>query len=414
MPRTIKTIKTYSDDPDQEFLTGNNGGGAKPADPLPPPIPSGPPGFADFKSRFLNQKKSNARVYIRTPEGREYCFMDTLDKIQSEETLRQYHERSKRAHEPGQYWIAVEYDGQVFEDYGPILIAPQKPEPVASMQGSYMGSGVADYIHQRITALEQNQNQKQSPNDLLTLVDAIGRLDQMRTSHQPPPQERMTADETLKWIEVGRTLASAGTEVNGWSILRDAVSSIAGAVAPIAVPHLAAWWANRNATESSHVPNQPLASNAPNPPQVNTGQPAIQSTESKPLPLPLPQPAAAVPADPLEGIPKLDLMHADEATLKMLRQGVDYLKGEAKKGTHPGFYIDYVLKNDWMPQNDGLISAIAWNDFPAFVEHVDKEIGSEPYREWFQYFYNGLRSAVISTDPVGMDTGRAGGDRGHP
>lgn len=410
MPRTIKTIKTYSDDPDQEFLSGNS---AKPSDALPPPLPFGPPGFADFKSRFLNQKKSNARVYIKTSEGREYCFMDTLDKIQSEETFRQYHERSKRAHEPGQYWVAVEYDGQVFEDYGPILIAPQKPEPVAGMQGAYMGGGVADYIHQRITALEQNQQQRQSPNDLLTLVDAIGRLDQMRGAHQPPPQERLSADETLKWIEVGKTLSSAGTEVNGWSILRDAVSAIAGAVAPVIVPHAMAWWQQRNADPAaSHNPNHPNPPQRPDsPPVVQPVQPALPMPEPKPIPPPE-VPVAAM--ETMEAIPRLDLAHADEATLKLLRQGVDFLKGEAKKGVHPGQYIDYVLQNDWQPTNDKLISSIAWNQFPAFAQYVDKEIESEQYRQWFRYFYDGLRSAVTGTDPVAVDTGGQAGNGGHP
>jgi hypothetical protein len=92
----------------------------------------------------------------------------------------------------------------------------------------------------------------------------------------------------------------------------------------------------------------------------------------------------------------------------LIQGGLNYLKKKCLAGLQPDFIIEWVENNaeDYQP----LIHMALNLPFEEFVK-IDAEIEREPFKQWFTELFNGLRSAFISPDSVGVDTPGDGGGR---
>jgi len=93
-----------------------------------------------------------------------------------------------------------------------------------------------------------------------------------------------------------------------------------------------------------------------------------------------------------------------------LKQGIEYLKAKCLKNSDPELYVAMVVDNADVPMYQPLIHAILTTEFSVFTT-IDPAIANPPFRAFFEYIYNGIRSAFAQDDTVGMDTGREPGDR---
>ena len=98
---------------------------------------------------------------------------------------------------------------------------------------------------------------------------------------------------------------------------------------------------------------------------------------------------------------------SQEQQIEAIRQGLAYLKKQCLKGVNPELIVEWVENNaeDYQP----LIHNVLNLPFEKFVE-IDAEIGNEPFKQWFTGLFNGLRSAFVPDNTVGMDSPGEHGD----
>ena len=92
-----------------------------------------------------------------------------------------------------------------------------------------------------------------------------------------------------------------------------------------------------------------------------------------------------------------------------LKQGIDYLKAKCLKNSDPELYVAMVVDNADVPMYQPLIHAILTTEFSVFTT-IDPAIANPPFRAFFEYIYNGIRSAFAQDDSMGVDTGGEPGD----
>jgi hypothetical protein len=97
-----------------------------------------------------------------------------------------------------------------------------------------------------------------------------------------------------------------------------------------------------------------------------------------------------------------------EQQTEMIKQGLAYLKKQCLKNVDPDLIIEWVENNaeDYQP----LIHMVLNLPFEEFVK-IDAEIGNEPFKQWFTRLFDGLRSAFVPADSVGVDSAGDNGDR---
>lgn len=94
----------------------------------------------------------------------------------------------------------------------------------------------------------------------------------------------------------------------------------------------------------------------------------------------------------------------------MLQQGIALLKKKCMIGSDPSLYLDFILDNADDIRFAKLVRLAATEQFEVFTR-LDPEIARPPFRAYFEFIYNGLRSAFNAANKVGVDTGGQGGDR---
>jgi len=82
-----------------------------------------------------------------------------------------------------------------------------------------------------------------------------------------------------------------------------------------------------------------------------------------------------------------------------MKAGIDFLKKKALAGADVGLYIDMAVDNRELDTFAPILHAILTQQFEVFAG-IDPEIGKPPYVEFFQSFYDGLRSAFSPPDSV--------------
>ena len=96
-----------------------------------------------------------------------------------------------------------------------------------------------------------------------------------------------------------------------------------------------------------------------------------------------------------------------EQQVAAIKEGLTYLKKQCLKGVDSQLIVEWVENNaeDYQP----LIHNVLNLPFEKFVE-IDAEIGNEPFKQWFTGLFNGLRSAFVPDNTVGMDSPGEHGD----
>lgn len=93
----------------------------------------------------------------------------------------------------------------------------------------------------------------------------------------------------------------------------------------------------------------------------------------------------------------------------IIAQGLQYLKRKSMMGADPALYLDLILDNIDDERYQSILRFVLKNEFSAFVA-IDPAIGEPPCLAFFQFLYNGLRSALSSANPMDVDTGGPGGN----
>lgn len=367
----------------------------------PPPNATPPPDmrrdtFMGFMSRFGKEKMAQCRIKIETPNGLEYVTLKPIAEVKNEETIAQLHRESKYADQTGVYHLEVEINGECFP-MDPIRIAPQKrslplPDNSAPWGGVASYNPVADLL--REMREESRQAREQTNQILLAIINrpqssmaemlqGMASLDQMRTANS-----FANPDTLLKYLELGRTLANGNSE--GWDgLLRDVVRDVAPAIVP-ALPTILKGFSK--------------APTAPGP--VPTVRPETE---------PVKEPEVLPEGQPMPEQPKPKQEPDDRELLANVRGAIQFLKTRCLKQTPPELYVANAL--DWSedPIYARIISTITDPDpdaFEKFVSAFDPEIGREPYRGWFLYLFNGIRSELEQANQMVHDSGRNSRDPG--
>lgn len=385
MPKKVVTTTTYNDEPMREE---------------PKVIVEKPPvsndTFNAFKSRFKDSKEAIVRVHRRTPEGRDYCFTDRAENIDGPESLRRYHARQPFCGQPGVYEIDMEIDGEVYRVPEAIRISPQMSEastpPVHDLHQGNGGmafpflSDLAAQVRVSNENITRLLTQERTP--MVEMVDCLSKMQTMLASQNPSGLG--TPDAILKWIEVGKAIG--GGQGEGWTgLARDVVRDIVPAIVP-ALPGII-----------QHLKTPP-AKEPPAQPGPGPAQRPIQE------PAPSVPPQTEPGKEPKEPITEEPEMHQEA----LLREVFVFLKSKARRNSDPSIYVDFLVDNQDNPIYDQLISRIVAKEsqFSQFVA-IDPEIGSQPYRQWFEFIFNGVRSVLGVSDSVDIDTTGTGGDLGN-
>lgn len=324
-------------------------------DPRPPVEPDpAETTYTDFLAKFKGSQGVRVKVYRQTQRGRQYCFFGPPEDFESEETLRLYHARQPFASEEGQYFLAIEVNGEQRNMF-PINIAPQS-QVASGLQAPQYG-GMADPFQamrendERWAARFSLQQQEKTP--VVEIVSAMAELDKMR---QP---KEMPLDTILKCIEIGKSLG-AGPQDDWKMLLLEAVKDngplIAAALGKI-------------------------VGGGPKPAQV--GPPVTEG----------------VSAD----------MKAEEQEKVMLQSGIAYLKRKALQGSDPLLYVDLIVDNREDALYGRLVSEILSKEFSEFAA-IEPDISNPQFIGFFRAVYDGVRQVFRSVNQMATDKPRKDGN----
>src|SRR5215831_10687554 len=99
--------------------------------------------WSAFVGKFPG-RGTKVKIYRATPRGKQYCFFGTPEEI-DEEAIRIFHAKQPYAAEPGDYYLALEIDGELQEPFH-VPIAPQISTPGSDPHASAGGGAVQEVI----------------------------------------------------------------------------------------------------------------------------------------------------------------------------------------------------------------------------------------------------------------------------
>jgi hypothetical protein len=354
-------------------MARNNSRDRRPTDEEIDRIPGREPAFVpfdpaeesltQFRTKVGTGEGAIVKIYRRTPGGMQYCFQGPPSEI-DEEMIRVHHAKQIYAGENGVYYARAFRNGEPFGDSIPINIAPQIGTPVPETNGNggmaHNGNGAnaqlvaaLDRITQR---LENVERQEREP--LSSLADAMVKLQGLQRPQETP------IDQALKFIELGKTLASGGggTDSDSWMpMIKELLPAVAPALQGLAVAYM------RNKATENGQPGPPVAGSEP-----------------------------------------VQIMSDDQK----LFAAIQYLKAKCLKGSDPGLYADLIWNDRDEPDNAKLIHRIATQKFEKFVE-LDDEIGRPPFVAWFRVIYDGLGSLIAEQNKMATAPGGESGNQGN-
>lgn len=325
-------------------------------EPTPPAMSFDPAeeSFSQFRSKFGTEGVL-VKIYRRTPRGAQYCFFGTPSEI-DEEVVRLYHAKQPYAHEEGDYFARCFVNGEARDSF-PIPIAPQIATPGTSENGGMASQGgLVQLLTAHLQRLEEriSQMQQTEREPLSSLADAMVKLQSLQ------PKAELPIDTLMKAIEIGKTLSGNADGGGEWTPIIKEVLTQAGPALGAVLSGIAA---SRN----------PAAASTPN--QIEGG----------------------------------NMQSGTMADDMMLKQAFAFLKRKCLAGSDPGLYIDIIIDNRDEATYQKLIRAVITREFSSFAA-IDAEIQQEPFRKFFEFIYNGLRSAASGANSVAEDTGGKSGN----
>ena len=303
------------------------------------------------------------KLYRQNPNGsgREYLLQGAPSEI-TEEYIRLYHAQQVNAHESTIYFRNVEVHGVLRQSFptriGPQVSTPGSAPSIHSNNGSDMMVRVLQQqneMFQRLL-LEKSNHRGESITDL---AQALQTLDQMRGPRQETPSELI-----MKAIELGAKMNNGGGDHEGWQPMLMEVLKSAGPLIGQIVGGIAA---------------------------KNGGPPVVQS---------------AIPAQGVQQV-------SEEENKVLLMDAVTFLKQKCLRNSDPQLYVAVICDNAESAPYDQLVSRITREEF-SFFETIDAEIGKPPFRAFFEFIYNGVRSWANEANPVDDDSKRENGDVADP
>lgn len=317
-------------------------------------------GYENFVKSFPQEGVVIKVNRITGENGKLYCFRAAPHELGDvQEHLRLFHSKQPFAQEVGNYTLEVFVNGELRTTF-PQNIAPQAPpQGTAGTMASAPGSDVIRLLMEQNARLEQRllQVQQHDREPIGALADAMLKIQQIQGGGS---KQELPLDTIMKAIELGKDLnAAPNDDWKSWlmPVLKESLPVIQGIVA------------GARQQQQQALPQQV--------------QPGGQQT---------------VP------------INTDD---QMLHAGIAYLKQKCLSRSHPGLYVDLVFDNKDNPQYAALIRRILTSEFSEFVS-LDPQLGQPPYREFFEFFFNGLRSAFAEDNPLDDDSDGTGGDTANP
>jgi hypothetical protein len=189
--------------------------------------------YEQFLSKW-GRDGAKVRVYRMTPQGRQYCFVDTPENV-DQEALRIYHAKQTFAHETGSYQIEIEVNGETRPPFH-ILIAPQTSAPGVPESAS---SGPMAQMFQMLQAQNErlerqlSQMQQTTKEPIGEIADALLKLDQLRGGQQ----KELPLDSLIKAIQLGKEMGGGGETdwtVKLLDVVKDSMPALQGLFASMA------------------------------------------------------------------------------------------------------------------------------------------------------------------------------------
>ncbi len=314
----------------------------------------------DAIQRLLSQYGNDdvvAKVYEQKSTGEEmflYIIPQPTPEKVSEEAVR-----GMNKGRGGKFKLQFLVNGEVRATQLLFMADAPSLDPAASAPMAGGDPALLQRLLQKIESLEtQIVQQRAGPREpILDMVEAMGRIQAL----QPKPAE-FNPDSILKWIDFGKQLGGGGGTESWASVVKEIFKEAAPVIAPILMA------ASRNAAAQPQPNGQQL-------PAAQGGDPVLEE--------------------------------------QMMRQGIVYLKKKCMMRSDPGIYLDFIIDNAEEFPYSRLVSVATTQEFSAFAG-LDPELNTEPYKPWFLFIFDGLRSHFGGAHTVDADSSRTTGDANNP